>query len=290
VADFADVPRLVAERELASDGSPATVTEFARPELAIEALARAEADIAIGSIALAWAAAGRGAPIVTVMEVARSRHVVAAVGSIESCGDLNGRRVAVNSLGATGGELFSAFRREACPEAKPNVIVVQGNQNRAAALLTGTIDAAVILRDDAIDLEQRAPGRVKVLEDFGVRWPRVMSIGVFVERGFATKNRRAVQDYLRACLVAQRTIATDASRLEAAARETLGGDRAYHAVAAAYIEARAWDPNGGLMAESVNEAMRFLVRGKTLPENVAASSLVDRSVLDSVLDEIGRVE
>jgi hypothetical protein len=36
--------------------------------------------------------------------------------------------------------------------------------------------------------------------------------------------------------------------------------------------------------------MRFLVRGKTLPENVAASSLVDRSVLDSVLDEIGRVE
>jgi ABC-type nitrate/sulfonate/bicarbonate transport system substrate-binding protein len=288
VADFADVPRLVAERDLARAGRPVVSTEFARPELTIQALMHGEADVAIGSMALAWAATSRGAPLVTVMELARSRHVVAAVPSVRTCRDLDGRRVVVNSLGSTGAELFAAYHREACPEARPHVMVMQGNQNRSAALLTGTIDAAVILRDDAMALERRAPGRTVVVEDFGTRWPLVMSIGVVARRSFASEDPAAVRDYLRACLSSVRTLTADASHLAAAAKDVLGGDQDYSRVAEAYLKTRAWDPDGGLTSDAVRETRRFLVRSETLGKDADESVLVDRSFLDAVLAEIGR--
>ena len=189
--DFADVPRLAAQRELAARGITIRSTTFARPDLSIIALSDGDQDMAVGAVTLGWSGIAKGAPIVMVMEASGSRHVLATKSTIRTCRDLDGRRVAVNSLGATSDQVLHAYLAEACPDASPAILVMPQTASRTAALVTGTIDAAVIFRDDALAAMKRAPGRVHVLEDMGVRWPNIMNTALFVNRAVCRPARGA---------------------------------------------------------------------------------------------------
>ena len=151
-SNFSDLPTLVAQRSLAAQGYRIESIGYTQAELAAEALARGDADVAFGSMTTYWAAAMKGAPVVTVMEQCRTRHILMARLPIRSCADLQGRTVGVNSLGATGGNLLKAYLAEECPGTQPQVLVMPRPANRSAALVAGGIDAAVVLREDAVRL------------------------------------------------------------------------------------------------------------------------------------------
>ncbi len=113
--NMSDVPALVAAQRLVEQGYEIESTHYAQTELAAEALAGGHADVAFGALPTYWAAAARGAPVVTVMEQARNTHLLVASRSIVQCRDLAGRKLALNSLGAIGGAFVRAYIAEAVP-------------------------------------------------------------------------------------------------------------------------------------------------------------------------------
>jgi ABC-type nitrate/sulfonate/bicarbonate transport system substrate-binding protein len=129
-----------------------------------------------------------------------------------------------------------------------------------------------------------------VLETFGRRWPDVATTLVFVNTGFARAHPRAVEDYLRACLVVVRRNARDAAPLAREAARVFETTNDLLPVVTAYVANGAWDPRGGLSAKGAAETQRFFVRTGNLPEGNPPGALVDRSFLDRVLEELGRVE
>jgi NitT/TauT family transport system substrate-binding protein len=280
--NFADLPTLVAQRRLAAAGYTIEQVGFAQAELALEAMARGAADVSFGAIATYWAAAMRGAPVVTVMEQARTRHMIVARAPIRTCADLHGRTVAVNSLGAAGGNLFKAYIAEECPGTAAQMLVMPRPANRSAALLAGGIDAAMVLREHALQLAARSAGGIVAIEDFARRWPLVATVGMYVNRDFARQNPQAVEDFMRAQLDAIREIGADPVKLAEAARRELGDSDDVTALADAFVRAEAWDPTGGLTPEIVNATVRFLVDTGSVTGPLDPARVVDRSYLDRI--------
>jgi ABC-type nitrate/sulfonate/bicarbonate transport system substrate-binding protein len=280
--ELAEVPTMVAHRELERLGYAIEPITLAQAELVVEALGRGSADIAHGSLPAFWAGVARGVPVVTVMEPARNGHLLVGTKAISSCRDLHGRRIGVNSLGATGGTLVRAFIREECPGTTPEYLVIPGSRNRVAALMAGAIDAAALLRDDAVKYQARSTD-ARIVQDFAVRWPDVAMVGIYANTSFAARHPAAIEHYLRECLRAARALGADPARFAESAREYLGTDQDLLPVARAYVEARTWDGTGGLTPERVSRTIRFFSHAGWLDSAVEASALVDRSFLDRAL-------
>jgi ABC-type taurine transport system substrate-binding protein len=284
--DFSDVPRLAAQRELTARGYTIRQNEYTQADLGVLALSRRENDMGVISIALGWAAIAKGAPIVTVMEAVGSRHVLLTRSSIESCRDLEGLRLVVNSLGATGDQLLRTYLAEECPGVTPTILIIQHTRNRMAAVMTGASDGAVVFRDDALAAMELAPGRVHVLADLGLRWPTLMNLGIFVNKQYAEENEDVVVEYLKACLVANRTLGTDPRLLAQEAPRLLNYERNFGPIASAYVAGKTWNPDGGASSEAVRDTIAFLQRTGTLDAAIDTTRVLDRRYLDRALAEL----
>ena len=90
--DFADVPSVMAQQILERDGYGVTRTFYASPELAAQALAGGDADIAYGATRTYWVLAAQGAKVVTILQDARDENLLVVRSGIETCRDLEGGR------------------------------------------------------------------------------------------------------------------------------------------------------------------------------------------------------
>jgi ABC-type nitrate/sulfonate/bicarbonate transport system substrate-binding protein len=124
---------------------------------------------------------------------------------------------------------------------------------------------------------------------FADELPSLATTGVHVNRGWAARSPRAVQDYLRALLTIHRKIRRQPDLLVAEAQSRLRFDPALLAdLVQAHLRANAWDPNGRLTEAVVRDSLAFFTRSGSLPESLTAERVADLSHLVRALDDIGR--
>ena len=281
--DMDDVPSFLAHAALEAEGYTVEETSFALSELGVEALVRGNVEFATGSVRSFWAAAGRGAPIRTVMEHVTNGHRLVADSRITTCQGLDGRRVALQSEAAAGTALFRAYLDQECPNVHPQTLLVPQSQNRAAALLSGNLDAAVLELSLFLWLDQQAPGRFHIVDDFAARFPLIKVTGVQVSTDFARKHPDVVRDYVRARVSANRAVLADPSLLVAEATRTMGESAAWPAIVKAYLGMTAWAPTGGLTEPDVERSLEFFKRSNGLKPDLTVADVADLSFLDAVL-------
>lgn len=255
--DFGDLATHLALERLRAEGYVIEETSYSATDVAIDALARGSADIGVGSLTGAWMAAGQGARLRTVMEHIANPHRLVVVAGIGDCGALDGRRLALHGEAAVGSDLIRTYLSEACPEARPETMYLQGSENRAAALLAGTIDAAAVELGIVDWLEEQAPGRFQILVDFAARWPSIKTTGVQVNLDFAAAHPDDVVAYIRAQLAANRDLMADPARVVAQAVHVLGPSDRWLRVAQAHIAAGIWPVDGGLTDADVARTLAF---------------------------------
>ncbi|MGH2628095.1 MAG: hypothetical protein ACRDHY_15765, partial [Anaerolineales bacterium] len=88
IADFQDLPSLMALDLLSGQGYSVVPTFFAQPELAVEALASGEADFGFGSTRTYWAGIQQGGRLTTIMEESSNGWSLAGLTEIVECADL----------------------------------------------------------------------------------------------------------------------------------------------------------------------------------------------------------
>lgn len=276
---FGELPSYAANRALESRGYTIETTFYVQPELAVQALVDGSIDLSVGSSRIYWVAAQHGAPVVAVIEGVRRNHVLLAARTIESCAQLGGHRVGLTGLAAMGATLFREYLQAVCPGTEVETIFIAGSPNRIAALLSGTIDATVSFRAEAVDLARRAPDRFHALDDFEARWSDLISSAVFVNSARVHDRAADIDVYLRAMLEATRTLGADAAEAARQASVLMPPGEGYDAVAEAYVSAKAWDPSGGLLPGDVKRTMEFLVSVGELKTALPEGRLVDRAFL-----------
>jgi NitT/TauT family transport system substrate-binding protein len=287
--DLGDLPSLMAHALLATQGYEIVPTFFAQAQLAVDALARGQADVGNGSTRTYWAAIAKGAGIATVMEQVGNVWSIVAASEIRSCAELHGRPLATSGEGSMSAALSSAYLTRHCPGVEPRVISIAGSEHRAAALLAGRIDATPLELTESIYLAARAPGRFRTLVNFADQQPPLVTTGVHVNREWAARHPMIARAYLKALLTIHRRIRLQHDALVAEARSRLRLEPALVAeVVEAHLRTNVWNPNGRLTPATVGDTLAFFVGASTLPAGLTPERVADLSHLEHVLGEIGR--
>ncbi len=223
------------------------------------------------------------------MEQTGNVWLLVASPDLKGCTPLTGARLAVNSAGSMSKALLDAYLALNCPEAKPDILFLPGSDNRAAALESGEIAGAMLELSDMMELDRRAPERFSRRVSYAEAFPKLKTTGIHVNRAFAESHAESLRAYLRAVLTAHRQMKTDRAPLEAALVRYLAVDRERAAtIAAAYLDRKLWDDNGGLAIDDVQYSVDFFTRTGSLPAGLNAAGVADLSHLEAVLTELGR--
>jgi len=286
VLDFDDVPSAIAHERLRAEGLRVEVVVYSLTEQAAEALSRGDVDIANGALRTFWAARAKGADVVTVMEHVGNVHVLVGRAGKPGCQALEGRPVGIQSEAAGGTALLRTYLAEACPALPVETLAVARSNNRAAALLSGGLDAAVLEENQWLWLDATAPGRFAAVEQFKERWPDIRTSGVHVNRAFAARHPDVVRAYLRARLAANAQALAEPETVIVEATRVVGPSASWSRAAGAYLAKGMWSDTGGLTRESVAASVAFLQRNGQLSWAVAPDDLVDLSFLNSVRAQV----
>ena len=287
--ELGHVPLLLALERLESQGYHVETTYFSQTELAVQSLVQGEVDLCSASSRSFWLASAKGADIATIMESKGNEWQLYSVRSIQTCGDLQARRLAQHSESAIGKTMTDIWIEENCPGTEPEVLIIPGSTNRAAALLAGQIDATPVAIADWIYLEDQAPGRFHSLVSFARDLPKLSTIVMNVNGQFAREHPQAVVDYLTAVLTVHRQIRRDPQVfIEAATRLVDADPELASRVLEAYVDLEIYDVNGGLGDEDVAYSLSFFVSAGELESGQTVSDVADLSFLETVLADMGR--
>lgn len=288
-ADVGDVPTLMAHDALRAQGYTVVATFFAGADLEVAALAHGDLDMGNGSTRTHWSADAKDAGILTLMEEASDDWSIVAENAIQSCADLDGKRIAYSSSGALNAALLKAYLEQNCPTAKPQILLIPNSPDRASALLSGNLDATPLELVDLMDVQKQAGDKFHTLVNFAQAIPQVKTTGVHVRSAFAQQHPDMVRDYVKAVLEANRQVQANPKLGADAAVKYLKLDPAEAQTAVqAYVDNKIWDANGGMTKDAVTFSVDFFTKTGSLPAGLTADKVADLSYLDAVLNEIGR--
>jgi len=288
--DVRDVPMLMAFEDLAGQGYTVEKTYMASGALIAAALARGDADLGLVNTQTMWTAISKGAPVRTIAGFTAPTWVLAATTAIRSCRDLDGRRMAVPTTSGLNPLLLRLYLDQDCGGAQPEYIVIVESAGRAAALLSGEVDAVRMPGEELVKLQLEAPGRFHSLASLGKRFPDLCIEGLHARRQWAEEHPGLVHDFLKALLRAQRAVVSDPERLLEEAQRRLSLDPlAAEAIVGEHLREAIWDANGGLSEKNIRETLRLLKEAAALDPGVRVMDVVDLSYLNRVLEEIGRL-
>lgn len=282
-----DVPYWMALDTLRQQGYVVETIQYARWDLTTTGLSSGEVGIASSSHQTAAAAIGNGARIHAIVGRSRRTYALVATPEIEACADLEAKNVALASTTGVIGALVEGYIERNCPGTQPQIVVIPPGENRAAALLSGVVDAAQLDDDVALELERQTPGTYRVLCSFADEFPEVDITAFYANDDFASQHPDLIKDFVGAYVEAVRRVQDPQALREEIARY-LPDDAAALANGEAYLARQAWDVNGGLTPERIESTLAFLTDAELVPPGVQVEDVADLSYLEAVLEEIGR--
>lgn len=287
--DVRDVPMRMALDDLRAQGYTVETTLLCKSSLIADGLARGKAEIGLFNNQTSWKAIHKGANLRTIVQPVGSTAAFAAKKEIATCTQLDGKAVGLAGIAGLSPALLDLYFQKNCPGIEPRLLVIPESAGRAAALLAGEIEAALMPGEELLKLQQIAPDSFHALYFVSQEYPQIRKDALHVRRDWAQENPQAVKDLLRALLKANRRIAENPQLLYQQAQKRLELDPAVvKQVADAHLHNSIWDANGGLTTQNVQNTIDFLVALKKLPQGLTVDDVADLSYLNSVLDEIGR--
>jgi NitT/TauT family transport system substrate-binding protein len=282
-----NVPYMMALDALRQQGYTIKTTAYATTDLYATALVKGEIDIAYFSDQLAWAASAKSAPVRTILSFNGDPYLIAAKLDIKACADLESKIMAYGSNSTVNSVMLDQYLKQTCPGTKPQIVLIPNSPARLAALLSGQIDSVLLETDDALQLDRQAPGRFHILHRFVDEFPTIEVGGYHVRSDFAGQHPEIVKDFLTALIQAHRRV-QDKQLLIDAIGKYLNNDATALAAVDTYLAQNAWDVNGGLTPQRVQDTLDFLIAANMLPSDLKADQVADLSFLDAVLKEVGR--
>ena len=289
------LPLLAAVDALNEDGYDIEWAEIAESELVVEGVAQGRFAFGAAANNAVMAAMEQGAKIKFLVDRTLNEWQVYAVNAVTKCTDLEGSRVAIHSPGSVSGAMLKDWIKNECPEINYDPLIIEGSQNRLAAMLADQIDVTPMELADTIKLDTERPGDFHLLVNFSTDLPDLHLTSVYSNQDFIDANPDVVYDMVKAVVEQHRMILQEDGYLLSLIQKYLPEEAAdaelAKTVADAYIERKFFPLNGGLTKEAVEYTLGFFG-----PEGTGSTSRLltfdettDLSFLEQVLDDIGRL-
>jgi ABC-type nitrate/sulfonate/bicarbonate transport system substrate-binding protein len=287
---ISSTPLLAAIDVLVEQGYEIDTPELAESELVAEGVAQNQFQFGSGANNGTLLAIEQGAPIKWIIDRTQNEWQVYAVEGIETCEQLVNSRVAIHSPGSVSGAMLRDWVANNCPDETYEPLIIEGSQNRLAALLADQIDASPVEFGDALILDEEG-GFARVVS-FAQDLPGLHPTSVYGNTDWMADNPEATQALVTALLDQFRRINSEDGYLmelyERYLPEEAAGDNA-QAIVDAYIEAGIFPDDGGLTDEAVEYTIGFFGPDGTgdVETVLDPADVADLSYLEAALDELG---
>ena len=279
--DAADTLMLLAFERLNEQGWDVQPVFFAQPEAAFGALATGEIQIGVGAVSSALAAQQAGGNFKIIAEQEGIPWSIVVAAGIDTCDDLVGKRFALHSTGGTTTTYANYWIGEECsPESKDRIepIYIPGSENRAAALLSGQIDASLLTAQDIALLEEQAPGKFRALANFGESssLAKLNSSVIAAHGGFLSQNQPRLVELLRALRTAYSDAQADPSILAPVAETyNVQWTEAVQEAVRLELESGTLDPQLLITPESVDFTIQFFQQYGEVQPGLSSAAVAD---------------
>lgn len=215
-----------------------------------------------------------------------NEFVLVAKSEFDSCESLDGQRVAIHAQTDITGLLTLNWFEDNCPDASPNIQIVEGSENRLAGLLQDQLDASPVDIGDAIQLERERPGEFTVLAAFVDQFPVLQ--GVYAASpSWMAENEQLVKDFISLHLEVWDEFYADPSSILPKAEELLPeiDPEVLAQLADEYAEQEIFPPDGDLGEEETQYTIDFFAEAGDFQNVGGYADIADRTYLDAVLSE-----
>lgn len=277
------LPTAIAIDRLADQGFTIEPVELGGNPNQLQAAAQGEIDIT--AIAQQMDAVDQGVPLRFFLGGNSNEFIMVSRAEFPTCESLAGRTVGIHSESSFVGQLAIQWQAETCPDAEHVFTVVEGSENRLAALLQGQLDASPIDLQDWTLLNAEAPGEFVITEDFTQTHPIMRAVfGASPE--WLRDNEPLATAWIETHLDVYQEIYEDPAILEQAATDLLPeiDPAAVPDIVAAFVDAEVWPADGGLTEADVQATIDFFNADGEAFQNISSpADVTDRTYLDAVL-------
>jgi NitT/TauT family transport system substrate-binding protein len=287
------VPLLQAIDDLNAQGFEIDAPVIGESELAVQGVFQGKFQYSSGTTNGVFLANQQGGDIKIISSRVANEWTVYATKDIADCKALEGKKLAIHSEGAVSTAMVKNWVETECPGTKPNYLIVEGSQNRLAALLAGQIDASPLELADAIVLEQKGGDKYHVLTSLAETLPNLKPTTVYGNNDFMKKNPGTTAALINAQLAVHRKIAADPAYFKQIILKHLPDTDqvTLDTVVQRYLDLKLFDVNGGISEDDINYTIDFFTKasGGDIKPGLTVDDVADLSYLNTVLDVIGRM-
>lgn len=206
--------------------------------------------------------------------------------------DFVGRKYVISTPGGPPQSIAEVgFRANNVPVEEIDYVSLGASAQRTQALLAGQVDAALIHPQDAIPILSEYEGTLHLFSDMGKEYPLLFGINETYEKTIE-ENRDMVYQYIKTEVEAVRALMADQDlAVQSFLQEQPDADPDVLAqVWDTYLAQGVWDPNGAIDVKDLfDKSIDAYVESGGLPEKIEWDDIMDTSVLEEVLNEIGRM-
>ncbi|HEX7172605.1 MAG TPA: ABC transporter substrate-binding protein [Candidatus Limnocylindria bacterium] len=280
------VPTEMTIERMNAMGYDIEVTEFPSTSTEIQAATEGAIDIASASAAATMTAIDAGLTNKFFMARYINEFVLVSKADYPTCESLDGRNVAIHAQTDITGLLTLSWFENNCPDAEPAIQIIDGSENRLAALLQDQLDASPLDLQGWQQLEAERPGEFAIIANFVEDFPVVA--GVYsAPPEFLEANEELVKDFIRTHLEVWDEIYADPSILvdESIARLPEVDPELIPGIVDTYLELGILPQDGDLQEEQVQFTIDFFSEAAGFQNVGDFADVVDRTYLDEVLGE-----
>lgn len=285
------VPLLQAIDDLNAQGFEIDAPVVGESELAVQGVFQGQFQFSSGTTNGVLLANQQGGNIKIITSRVANEWTVYATNDIADCKALEGKKLAIHSEGAVSTAMVKNWVDTECPGTKPDYLIVEGSQNRLAALLAGQIDASPLELADAIVLEQKGGDKYHVLTSLAETLPNLKPTTVYGNGDFMAKNPGTTEALIKAQLEVHRKIAEDPAYFKQIILKHLPDtdQGTLDTVIERYLDLGLFDPNGGLSEEDLKYTIDFFSKASDeIKPGLTVDDVAQLSYVNAVLDVIGR--
>ncbi|MBD0413900.1 ABC transporter substrate-binding protein [Oryzicola mucosus] len=277
------LPTAVAIERLKAMGYDIEVAELGGNSNQLQAAATGDVDIT--AIAQVMDAMDQGLDSRFFMGANTNEFILVSKADLKDCKSLDGRTVGIQSTGSFVGQLAIQWLAKECPDAKPNLTVIEGSDNRLAALLAGQLDSSVVDLQDWTLLNRQKPGEFTITADFTKVTP-ILRAAFAARQSFIAENPKLIEDWIRVHLDVYAETYKDPKVLLDKGKELLGevDPEALPPIIEAFTAAKVWPVDGGISDQAVQQTIDFFNSdGQPFEKIKTPADVIDRGPLDKVL-------
>lgn len=252
----------------------------------MQAATQGELDITSVSAAATMTAIDAGLDSKFFLTRNLNEFVLVARSEFDSCESLSDQRVAIHAQTDITGLLTLNWFEDNCPDATPNVQIVEGSENRLAGLLQDQLDASPVDIGDSIQLERERPGDFTVLAAFVEQFPVLQGVYAASPTWLA-ENEQLVKDFIRLHIEVWEEFYADPTSILPKAEEILPeiDPEVLALLAEEYAAQEIFPADGDLAEEQTQYTIDFFSEAGEFQNVGGFDDIADRSYLDGVLGE-----